>query len=299
MKKYDNKHMQLNKYDNKHMQLNKYDNRIIKEPIVKYDNRIIKEPIGFINQNSNCWMNSLLQSLLSLSSFITFIKKNQNTYTSKYIKKLYKGNNVMAAKASVSLFDEVRKYKPKSNFVTKSSSGDFQCVHEAFTELIDLLNINKLFNVSTTKYIICKRKGKTIVSKKKEVSSYIFIDDEKMFDNIGYNSTKIGNYLCSKCKFKHDVLSCVEIQKTSDIVCVVLNKFLKKTMMKVPLFITIMNKKYFLVANIKHLGGHYICEIYRKKFIYLADDIRISKKENYNIDHNSFVLFYHFVGNVK
>ena len=162
----------------------------------KYDNSIIMEPIGFVNQNSNCWMNSLLQSLLSLSSFIKFIDGNHKTCTGKYIKKLYDGNNVMSAKASVSLFNEIKKYKPNSNFVTNGSNGDYQCVHEAFTELIDLLGAQELFKISIKKYLVC---GKTIVSKKKEESLYIFIDDEKMFKNIEYNSTKISNYLCSKC----------------------------------------------------------------------------------------------------
>ena len=253
---------------------------------------------GFINHNSICYLNSILQCLLSCSKFVKYIVKIRDEYTQ---------NNNKLGEAFLKLILKNAKNDPETPYMSMEINkimniNGQQCASEMLLKLIDDLKLEKLFEQKIEKSLYCMNCNK-IVSVKYDIA-YIhnYTDSENNNDDsnkkINMNFNCIDDYNCDKCKKKTKLIMLNSLEKTSDIFVISFNKYIKKDIVNYPHILSLTNKKnkYKLVGIINHHGnimsGHYWAEVIRNNNFYNVDDTSVQKINSFNNLKDNFILFY-------
>lgn len=259
---------------------------------------------GFINHNSICYLNSILQCLLSSTKFVRYIvnhreeySKHKNKYTMKlsetFLKLILKNAKNDSDVAYMSV--EINKIM---NIIGQ------QCAAEMLLKIIEDLNLENLFELKIEKSFYCMNCN-NIVSIKKDVSyiNNISLNPDALSKNftkkINTDLNYIDDYQCNKCKQKTKLIILNNLDKTSELFIISFNKYIKKDLVEFPETILLTDKKipYQLIGIINHIGsyqsgGHYWAEIKRNSGYYNIDDTSINKIDKFNIIKNNFILFY-------
>lgn len=252
---------------------------------------------GFINHNSICYLNSILQCLLSCSKFVKLIVK---------LREEYKNNNNKLAETFLKL---ILKNAKKDNEVTYLSveinkiMGMYgqQCAAEMLLKIIEDLKLEQLFEQKIEKTFYCMNCN-NIVSTKKDVSYIYNFSTEDVSDNftkkINMNLNYINDYKCSKCCKKSKLIILNSLENTSDLFIISFNKYIQKDLIDFPeqIILTDNKKKYELVGIINHSGnlhgGHYWSQIKRNNTFYNIDDTSVNHIDKFEKLKNNFILFY-------
>jgi len=230
-----------------------------------YNSKFTTVVFGLQNNGSICWFNSLIQSLVSLSSFnqrlinlFTNINKNDSNRfgvdLSTFVYNLSNFNpvneNIDRSKYSsknivniLKLFVIEMRTKSKNGNITISEYGQ-QSASEGFIQLIDCLetkdtkildSIFGLFNIRYQFSIECDNCN-SIVSINRDNSCHLEMfgnlnldTEEKFSDYIYSHHSLLENYKCEKCnQIMKEVNQSEKLRMIRDVIVILFNKYYVK-----------------------------------------------------------------------
>ena len=255
-------------------------------------------PNGLQNNGSNCYLNSMIQCLLSCKTFNNFVfNLPPNVFTTEY-KQIYNSGG------------DCRRIL---QFIIDSTNGSTNTLHygmqedsnEGFILLIDAISklsvdVNKLFDIRyISKYIcIC---GNSHTNNDEKCDIFISYDNSTVpfQDYIKNQKTILQDYTCPSCNKRGTTTQVKMLCRISDIVAVVMKKYTKKEHISLPSMFQIKTfsgmNDYKLVAAVDHFGsmsgGHYIAKAYRGNKSYIFND-SIINPQPLEITQNTYLAFY-------
>lgn len=244
---------------------------------------LVIPPLGFINTASICYFNSLIQSLLSCPSFLSFICKERTDSIFFIFFKLIVFEQRWDPYFTTKLLQSMNTFEPN-----QSSS-------EYFLKLCDFLKLDDLFQNKTETVTICsecKNENKII-----DISVYIVIDQH--INECIETTRTIEGYQCDSCKKKVNATIISKLKETNDILIFTFNKYFQKNHIEYPLELPLelnLESNYKLVSTIEHHGvlnaGHYFSRSVRKDGIFQCDDNNVQPISNLDSGINTYMIFY-------
>ncbi len=244
-------------------------------------------PFGFDNVGANCWLNTMLQCLISCTSFNQYMQDNVDAFVlnpagREYIKILEENE----PNGSIAFLHALVKSVKKPNSLKLSGQ---QCCHEGMTKFTECLmqpRIERMFEWIYRVEIECPScKEKSITRDTSNFVQHSVTYDlpvEKFVDALRNREVVIVDYVCGKCKTKSHTTRRECLVRAGEIVCVTLGKY--QTTKQFPTTFQIVSKKgtlnYKLVAIADHWGdhsgGHYAARVLRQGHWYTCNDTSVS-----------------------
>lgn len=263
-------------------------------------------PFGLANTGSICWMNSFLQMLFGLSAFNQLALELQpecscNAVSKQYLDLLIQWKSGADVTQDTFAFAGSKVSSAFTTLGTKLHKGlkigtRQECVDEAFTLFIEMINIPKITYLFTNVYecsIRCSNCATTVsVVRDNSIKIEMFssatpITTETAFRDYILHHTSTGDtFTCSKCNYTMREFTRVErLRMLRECVVIVFNKYLSKELKWFPpqMQFKALNGpdiKYQLCAQIEHSGsmhgGHYYMYTLRNGKWYLCNDSSVS-----------------------
>jgi ubiquitin C-terminal hydrolase len=263
----------------------------------KFDYDKMLKTCGLINTGALCYLNSLIQSLMSCTSLTDFFLKKEETFIKEenkvaleYIKILKKLKNIESYNDTINivgLSHEIIKFSNKRKDNIQMGYGQ-EDSGEGLTLFLEAINNEELYQFFMYKYIVsiwCTNCIKLISEKTDEscilevplhFSGLIFDDKEKT--NIDPLNAHIYQYLniledytCHICKL-NKCYRIYQLVSAPEIITIMFNKYFKKPNIDFKNTLTFpshndINIEYKIVAQIEHKGnmngGHYWSHCFR------------------------------------
>ena len=268
-------------------------------------------PSGLRNIGAICWLNSLLQSLLTCKHFFDYIRTHKdihknNTYKSlvEICESIEKSDDILDKS---SYFLKAFISDLKSNKKEIDIGFGYQCSSEGLILILDQINspkINSLFTHSYEIELVCNESGKSL-SKRRANDTIFYIFDEESLQKKGLRDYLLSHeselekeFIPEDWKNEHQphytYKRVAQLKRISEIVVIALNRYMttglkslpRNAAIKLPNTFTIDSNKqiamhYKKIAEIDHLGslrgGHYISRCVRDKDVYLLNDSSYKK----------------------
>ena len=256
----------------------------------------MNENIGLNNNNNSiCYLNSIIQSLISFNEFINIIKENKEEYL--------KNNNDIGLLFFNIILKKEKGIKIEDDNYILSKKLEYegqQCAYEALIKIIDKLKIDDMFKIIYEKSIYCTKCEK--ITKTTYDTSNIyenFIESKENLSNIiNKNLNTIEDYKCDNCNKKVKQVIINNLIETNDIFIILYNQYFQKKKKKYDNILNLYTGNYKLITKIEHIGniygGHYWMKKYYNDKIIIIDDINIREDElkNDNKSKFTYLLFY-------
>lgn len=267
---------------------------------IGYQSSFTPQIFGLQNNSALCYLNSLIQSLISCPSFNYYLlsSKLNNKIVDEYLQ-LYKRqqlpDNLEYIKPGMddafNILRELNAARRKSNVSFNLSLNAQEDVHEGLLLLLDSIggNIEKKFQVRYKSEIFCKKcKNITTPGNSEnyieppelviDLSEEDITSKEHMEQLIKRNIQVPKDYKCEKCGAintdnARNIIHVYSLVKLSEILVIIFKKYTKKKNIFFPEYLDFKTMtgelKYRLVAQIEHSGnthgGHYQCKCLRVK----------------------------------
>lgn len=220
--------------------------------MIPYNKKFVPHPFGLSNSGAICWFNSLLQSLLSCSSFNETLINNEHKYKSNRILSNYitilkhglQSNQIrrFTGQNHAQIINIIRQQQAKSKSKVKFGSGQ-QDADEGLKLLIDAISdktIVELFQIRYRGYIRCKSCDYRHQSRQDigdpnftiEIAMDIFDDikEDKHADIIQkyvicHNEFIDGNYVCIQCNTKGNADKIAKLAMTPEVLILLFKKY--------------------------------------------------------------------------
>lgn len=257
-----------------------------------YKEEYIPYPFGLTNSGAICYFNSLLQSLLSCSSFNEIVLNDKklatNNVINNYITILKFGldntnaNTVYKGSAHLQMIQIIKRLQSKSTNKIKFGDGQ-QDVDEGLKLLIDAINNKKIIEIFQMRYrgfIYCKSCKYTHQSAPDIGDPNFTIElSLTLFDNIPenkhasiiqkyilhHNEYIDNNYICPNCNITGNQLKIAKLSMVPEIIILLFKKFQKigpsttaiKKNINFPHQLQFNNgaMKFRIVSQCEHSGG--------------------------------------------
>jgi len=252
--------------------------------------------IGLKNINSICFLNSLIQTLLSCKTFVNTIKNNKDSYMRENnIIGIIFFNIILKIENNISITNDNEILSIKMGLTGEN------CTHETFINLINILKIEKIFNMGYENNIYCTKCEKITQQFINNAITYeLFHEQEKKKNfskTINSELEYLTDYTCDFCKKNNIHLKQTNLIEANSIFVVMFNQYNEKTIHLYENELILLNNKYKLVAKINHKGslnnGHYWMDRYTDSGIYMINDEYIKKIEDDNKNNiYTYMLFY-------
>lgn len=270
-----------------------------------YDKDLIPQPKGLANIGNTCYFNSLVQSLLSCSSFN---KKTKEIGDGNLLAIAY--NRILNGECThvgelLRIIIHIRQKQKNKNTLHEHWQED---AHEGLMLMLEDIgdNIEKLFSIRHTTTLSCTNcESKRVVDDEHYEEPEIFsdfyqTDDCEFLEYLRCHKSTPADYKCDKCGKMGTTVQKKTLCRLSDIVCVTFKKYANKSQIKFPTEFTIKGKKgdlhYKLVAQIEHMGGqnggHYVARGLRNGNVFLFNDSACSPS-TFEPTANTYIIFYH------
>jgi hypothetical protein len=262
-------------------------------------------PSGLINPTVNCWLNALVQAIISCPAFCDKVletKTRDNKLLMEFYKLIYAGRRGLPMEgASGQIIQVIKQIQQQTLFIAEVSSKQ-QCVDEFYTMLIEALNvpeITALFAIKMLYEFKCPKCGNILKSYDMQLRRYIFdppTEEKEFIKRVIGEQVEIDFIKCSQCNSSHsDQHRCERVVFMPKIYCVIFDKFTSRKMVHVLPHFKLFDKTenrvvtYKLVSQIDHFGstdyGHYICRGLRK-----SDSSNEAVERWYTLDDNYITL---------
>jgi ubiquitin C-terminal hydrolase len=298
--------------------------------LILYDKDKLLEPFGLINTGVICYMNSLLQALLSCTAFNRIVLENEEyMHKTKIGTVLFefiicatenpKDTGIFSQKIVSTLVDELKVRHPNIIY----GRGQ-ECASEGLSLLLELLNgpeiqltddtmfnpISKLFYAKYKKIVSCEKCNHKIESMEYR-NQHIIHKYDNLAKDIIMSITMLSGYKCDKCSESECCKEIVSITRIPEILVITDAVILACRLFHQP---TIINPtppgfvfngidgpiKYYKIAQVEQSGslnsGHYISKGIRKGLKpYLFNDQSVGEIDRLSPTPNTFLTFYHVV----
>ena len=296
--------------------------------LILYNKDKLLELFGLINTGVICYMNSLLQALVSCTAFNQVILENEEYMNKTKIGTVLfefitcaittpKDAGVFSQKVVATLVEELRVRHPNIIY----GRGQ-ECASEGLSLLLELLNgpeiplsdstssnpISKLFYSKYKKVVACEKcnhKNESIEYR----NQHIIYKYDNMARDILISINTLDGYTCDKCNESGCCKEVVSITRIPEILVITDAVILASRLFHRPTEINPTPPgftfegltgiiKYIKVAQVEQSGsldsGHYIAKGVRKGLeIYLFNDQSINKIDELTPTPNTFLTFYH------
>lgn len=261
---------------------------------------------GFNNTGAICYFNSLIQSLLSLKSFVSYVAENRDKNQLCRIMHNFIESNPKDPFFTSTLLRElvielVKNKKNPNDYFGQQSASEFMVF------LIDKLGADKIFEIKHLDEITCLECKN--VTKKIDVGIFhnvYFINSQSektnILDDMSYKRESINSYNCEKCNKKTEAIKERFLVKIPDVITFVFmnkytNNFVDISYMQ---NFKIQNEKeqecFILKSAVEHMGtlnnGHYFSRVFRNGKYYVANDKSVNNIENIEKLNTTYMLFY-------
>ena len=255
----------------------------------------MENTVGLKNINSICYLNALIQSLLSCDVFIKTIKKNKDKYM--------KDTNVIGLLFYNIIYKMENEIDIDTDNFIMSLKLEFvgqNCSHEALTFIIDKLNFEKLFDIKYEKTIFCTNCDEITQQKIDTCAMYEYFTESKDGNFISIINRQIesieGTYKCDICDQRKKHVFLHDLILSSEIFVITFNQFEEKQRIKYESTINLSTGRYKLVAKINHIGnangGHYWMVRYKNEKTIAINDMEIKEINDNNNSTYTYMLFY-------
>lgn len=263
---------------------------------VYYDREYVPDPFGLNNTGVICWLNSILQVLLSCSSLNKVLIEceaefESNEFAKEYIRLLKaivpnrpEDEPIDPAKFGTASANILRGFVKQLRLKAPSFriGSSQECADEAFTLIIDLFDhskVSKLFSNVYELSITCKNCG-DIVSSTRDKTYKINLFCQKKLDTVDsfcqyirVHPSELEYYKCDKCKKTMPKAYRIEkLKMLREIVVITFNKFHSKDNRWFPSELSFNAKgggklRYKQIGQVEHggtmSGGHYYANALR------------------------------------
>lgn len=279
---------------------------------------LLPVPFGFNNIGAICWLNSLLQSLVSCTSLTKYMLENKDLFALNPLAIAYIGLLERALAnpqpalmgASVDVLSGLMRAN-KSRIVLGNSQ---ECANEALTMFIDLMHdsdVNALFNMVYKITIICPSCGVKTDKTRDDILTVgiphvAACNSREAFTMyLKHHPNKLDYYTCEKCAMKsYGVVRSYSLVRTSDIIVVVLDKHRAKYNQYYPQTLVFNEKSarlapitYTQIASIDQSGGihggHYIAHALRRNRVAHDFNDTMVGPGVLTPNPNTYMVFYH------
>ena len=286
---------------------------------VLYDQLQTRMPTGMPNMGSTCWLNAILQALLSCSSLNATVTRTDltfNNFGTTYAK-LVDGTATTPHDVYRALVHFVGTQRPHGPPLGNSQ----ECAHEALTYIVQAFQhakTERLFRIKYDKHVQCKECDGAIVSNASDIQYNIMFYSnvplntmDKFVDYIVLHAEPLKTFTCPKGHKLVDTLRTEALRLVREILIITFSKFYVKENIWFPQALSIPGGRgalrYKLVARVEHLGaansttssagssGHYTADVLRNGVWYHADDTGITQTIEPKQTTNTFILIYHMV----
>lgn len=282
---------------------------------------MMNNPSGLRNSGVTCWLNSLIQALLSSTIFCSTLSNTRNDESSTHeqfkllIEMERSGNDISNISTVIlrALVADLTRHRKKINM----EFGQQSC-SEGLILLLEMLGdseINKRFNHVQRNTIRCLETDK-VVSSVRSVNNIFYIFDEESLLKLGLrtfllnHSTVMGKeYIPDDHQSGNTYERYYTLCRTPEIIIIALNRYMtdgkgyknRNTQIKLPDEFTIPHKKsgeiiYNKIAEIDHFGGstsggHYVVRAKRNNESYLFNDEQVTP-QCLGTSPNTYLTFY-------
>lgn len=265
----------------------------------------MNEPFGLINnQTKCCWMNSIIQALVSCPHFVGAIQQSgaDNEMVQAFRELIGANGDVSQYGARITaLFRRMLKETNVADNMTNSQ----ECAHESLIRMIELFNdeqINQTLHCVRTSCIICPQCGHMQERDEHDYYMTVYEHDYSDFNEVLLRHRHEQDYHeCEHCgAVNHDVSATAVPKRMSPTLIVHFNKYRYKA--RTPLAHVISapsasggQLRWQLRAIIHHTGGnsngHYTCTAWRGGHLYLLNDASYHERPQQFSDFDTHTVF--------
>lgn len=289
--------------------------------LIPFSDDKVPPSFGLNNPGVLCYLNSLLQSLVSLSSFVETVLKNPD-----YMKKTKTGNAMynFISNASIgadvsncsslilsALMEDMKERNSTSNFGSSQESAS-----EAFVLILDMMTpvgtkpsecpLSKLFAYRTSCKTVCKGCKNVTSSIDEGYTHNLFSNVNRALieEDVTTQCSEISQFTCEKCGAKGPAGRCYQLSMISEVLVCTFNIYRTRNEVgKLPdsLSFRCLNGKksiHKLASKVIHFGtvngGHYITHCNRHDKLIMFNDSHVTEVAPLNTDTNVYMAFYQF-----
>jgi len=259
-------------------------------------------PFGFNNIGSNCWLNTMLQALMSCTGFNKYMEENVDSFVLNPVGQAYlEILNENEPDSSIKFLSSLIKTMKKPNSLRLSGQ---QCTHEGLTKFIECLSqvrIDRMFEWIYRAEIECPSCGEKSITRdiNNSVQHVVTYDMpvDKFVSSLRNREVVATGYTCEKCKVKSDTTRKENLVRAGEIICVTMEKasIIRQFPEKFEITSSKGNLKYMLVAIVDHYGsyggGHYMARVLRQGKWFLCNDIQVSPSNPKSTGSESMLMY--------
>lgn len=262
--------------------------------LIHYNNDYIPNIFGLVNNGAMCYLNSLIQSLMSCPSFNEFLIKNrhkyiENTIVIEYLDIYEKNKNLdmsIKIESGINLLKKLveSRIKMKSKYIL--SHYNQEDIHEGLILLLDSIgnDIDNLFHIRYKNEIKCLKCGHKPVPTQQDhkeppeimidlsPSMKIPLTKLEFEEHIKKNIQIPQDYRCENCGIKNthntitkktekNILQIYSLARLSEIIIVLFKKYNRKENLFFPTKLNFNSTngllEYKLVSQVEHSGNMY------------------------------------------
>ena len=264
-----------------------------------YNDTYSSTPTGLTNIGSICYLNSLLQALLSCTSFVQQIyhTASGNPIIKQFI-------NVCMYNKTISNFG-INMYNILNKHFHAALYGQ-HCFHEVFDILMDSIStineLSQLFSHTYKTYSFCTKCDRWSRHKDSVENAFMINSETKITEDcIQTPEIQLDNLECTTCKDRSQKKIRYVLSVIPEILVIISQNYEKKQYIEFPPTLKFTDKlQYIAVAQIEHIGsrtdGHYwtCCRRDLSETWYCCDDGVITKTE-FKPTINTYAIFYHVI----